>query len=98
MNIADLQEYQQKNRTRLKELRTRIDILEKRAGRAEADIQVRFDQKIGQIRGQHAQVKAKVDELRNARHETWTDEKSELDRAIDALSESIDYLARRMSV
>jgi chromosome segregation ATPase len=98
MNTADLQAYQQKNRTRLKELQSRLDILEKRTSRAEADIQVRYDQKLDQLRGQYAQAKGKLEDLESARHETWKDEKTELDRAIDTLSESIDYLARRISV
>jgi hypothetical protein len=59
----------------LEELRTRIDILEKRASKAEADIQVRFDQKMDQIRGQYAQAKDKLEDLGSAGHETWMDEK-----------------------
>jgi len=83
---------------RLKTIRTRIDTLEKRAGKAEADIRVRYDQKINQIRGQYAQVKEKLEELGKARHDVWLDQKTELDRAIETLSDAVDRVAHQISV
>ena len=92
------EDYQKKTETRLKKIRTRISTLEKMAGKAEADIEVRYDQKLDQVRGQYAQVKGKLEELEKTRQDAWVDQKTELDRAIDALSEAVDSMARQISV
>lgn len=92
------EDYQKKTETRLKKIRTRISTLEKRAGSAEADIEVRYDQKMDQIRGQYAQVKSKLEEMGKSADDDWGDLKTELDRAIDILSEAVDGMARQISV
>ncbi len=92
------EEYQKKTETRLKKIRTRISTLEKRAGSAEADIEVRYDQKMDQIRCQYAQVKSKLEEMGRASQADWVNLKTELDRAIDILSEAVDSMARQISV
>ena len=92
------EDYHQKTEIRLKKIRTRISTLEKRAGKAEADIEVRYDQKMDQIRGQYAQVKSKLEELGKTSQAAWQDHKTELDRAIDTLSEAVDSMARQISV
>jgi hypothetical protein len=51
-----------------------------------------------QIRGQYAQVKDKLEELGKARQDAWVEQKLELDRAIDTLSEAIDSMTGQISV
>lgn len=68
--------YQKKTELRLKKLRSRISTLEKRIGKAEADIEVRYDQKMDQNRGQYAQTKDKLEELEKASQEIWIDQKN----------------------
>lgn len=92
------EDYQKKAETRLKKIRTRINILEKRAAKAEADIEVRYDQKMDEIRGQYAQAKEKLEKLGKAAQDVWADQKKELDRTIDTLSEAVDMMARQVSV
>jgi hypothetical protein len=92
------EEYQKKTETRLKKIRTRISALEIRAGSAEADIEVRYDQKMDQVRGQYAQVKSKLEEMEKVSQADWVDLKTELDRAIDILSEAVDSMVRQISV
>ena len=91
------EDYQKKTETRLKKIRTNIITLEKQVKKAEADIEVRYDQKMEQLRGQYDQVKAKLEDLGQARQNTWADQKNELDRAIDVLSEAIDNLNHHIS-
>lgn len=91
------EDYQKKTETRLKKIRTRISTLEKRTESAEADIEVRYDQKMDQIRGQYAQVKSKLEEMAKASDDDWVDLKTELDRAINILSEAVDSMARQIS-
>jgi len=89
--------YQKTTELRLKKLRSKITAMEKRVGKAEADIEVRDDQKMDQIRGQYAQAKGKLEEVGQTSQDAWTDYKIELDRAIDALSEAIDDISRHIS-
>jgi len=98
MISSNFEDYREKTRTRLQKIRTRINTLEKQAAQAEADIAVRYDQKMDQIRGQYAQVKDKLEDLGRSRQVAWVDQKAELERAIEMVSESIDILSRQMSI
>jgi DNA repair exonuclease SbcCD ATPase subunit len=89
--------YQKKAAERLKRLKTKITTLEKQSKKAEADIEVRHDQKLSQIRGQYAQTKEKLSDLRKSTQEAWLDARAKLDDAIDSLEEAIDVIAYRIS-
>ena len=89
--------YQHKTELRLKKIRTRITSLEKKAEKTEADIKVRYDQKLSNVRGQYAQAKEKLDALSASTQETWFETKTVLDEAIGALEEAVDVMARRIS-
>lgn len=90
--------YQKETEIRLKKIRSRITSLEKRAAIAEADIEIRYGQKMDEIRGQYAQAKDKLAELDKASQAVWVDQKTELDRTIDTLSEAVEMIARQISV
>lgn len=92
------EDYQKKTKARLRKIRTRITTLEKKVANAEADIEVRYDQKMDQIRGQYAQTKDKLEELGRAGQDGWLNKKEELDRSIDILSEAVDNIARQISI
>jgi ribosomal protein L18E len=89
--------YQHKTTLRLKKIRTRISSLEKKAEKAEANIEVRHDQKLSHIRGQYAQVKEKLDVLNASTQEVWLEIKTVVDEALDALEEAVDVIAHRIS-
>lgn len=84
--------------TKLRKLRSQINLLEKQVTQAEADIAVRYEQKMDQIRGQYAQVKEKLEELGSSSETAWVGHKPELDRAIDQLSEAVEMMARQFTV
>jgi chromosome segregation ATPase len=90
--------YQRKTELRLKKIRTRITTLEKKADETEADIKVRHDQKLSQIRGHYAQSKENLNKLRKSGQEAWFELRIALDDAIEVLEESINDLSRRMSI
>jgi len=92
------EDYQRKTETKLKKIRTHIITLEKRIDKAEADIEVRYDQKMDQIRGQYAQAKEKLEELRESNQADWLDLQKGVDRAVNTLSEAVDIIARQISV
>lgn len=89
--------YQHKTELRLKKIRTRITSLEKRAGETEADIKIRHDQKLSQIRGHYTQTKEKLDEMKASTQEAWLELKAMVDEAIDALEEATNVMSRRIS-
>lgn len=82
----------------LNKLRSRITHLEKQAQKAEADIKVRYNQKLSQIRDQFAQVKRKLNALREYEQDDYLDLKTELEREIDALEEGIEAVSHHISV
>jgi hypothetical protein len=88
--------YQEDTKIRLKNIKTRITALERKADELKADIRVRYDQKLGQIRGQYAQSKEKLNDLMDSSREDWEASRTDLDKAIDVLEESIDIISRRL--
>jgi chromosome segregation ATPase len=85
--------HQHKKETQLKKIRTRITALEKKAEATEADIKVRHDQKLSQIRGQFAQIKEKLNELEKSTQE----DQVELSAMLDDLEEAIEVMSRQIT-
>jgi len=99
MSLPDAKDdYQKKTENRLKKIRTHITTLEKRVDKAEADIEIRYDQKMDQIRGQYAQAKSKLEELRTSNQADWLELRKGVDRAVKTLSEAVEVVARQISV
>lgn len=96
--ISRKKAYQQRTRTRLEVIQSRILKLESRAAKTDADIKVRFDQKLDEIRGQYAQTMEKLDELEKATTDSWLVLKSDVDEALNALSEAVDVIAQNVPV
>lgn len=96
--ISRKEHYQRQTETRLKKITAQISMLESRVGKAEADIKVRYNQKMNQIRGQYAQTKDKLGELGKTSDEDWLDVKTGVDKAINALSEAVDIMTHHISV
>lgn len=90
--------YRQRIWARLETIRSRVVKLEIQAANMEADVRVRFDQKLDEIRGQYAQTKEKLDELEKAATHSWLVLKSDVDEALNALSEAVDVIAQNMPV
>lgn len=61
----------QRTQASLEVIQSRILKLETRVAKTEADIRVRFDQKMDEIRGQYAQTKEKLGDLENVRTDSW---------------------------
>lgn len=89
--------YQRDTETRLKKIKTRITTLERKVDETKADIKVRHDQKLSQIRGQYAQSKEKLNELMQSSQEDWQEFKTKLDSAINALEEAIDIVSNQVT-
>ena len=89
--------YHHKTELRLKKIRTHITVLEKKAQETEADIKVRHDQKLNQIRGQYAQIKETFNKLGKSTQEAWRELRAMLDDSIDGLEEAINVMSRRIS-
>lgn len=90
--------YHQQIEARLKKLKTRIVVLEKQIEKMEADIKVRHDQKMSQIRGQYAQTKEKLEVLKESTQEVWFELRTVLDEAIQVLEEAVDVISHNLSI
>lgn len=90
--------YQQRTQARLEVIQSRILKLEKRVAKTEADIRVRFDQKMDEIRGQYAQTKEKLDDLENVTTDSWLDLKGDIDDALSTLNEAVEEVAQILPV
>jgi len=98
MPPKDIKEiYQHETALRLTKIKTRITALERKTDETTADIKVRHDQKLNQIRGQYAQSKEKLNTLMESSQEDWQEFRTKLDNAIDALEEAINIISRRIS-
>jgi hypothetical protein len=89
--------YQHDTEIRLNKIKTQITKLERKADETTADIKVRHNQKLSQIRGQYAQSKEKLNNLIESSQEDWHMFRTNLDEAIDVLEETINVMFRRIS-
>lgn len=97
MSSNEKETYQKKVEDRLKILQNHITALEKQIRKAEADIEIRYDQKLQQVRGQYVQTKEKLDELRESDLNEWPELKEGVEQALNALSEAVDRVDHHIS-
>jgi len=89
--------YQKNAEERLKKLKAQITSLDKQIRNAEADIEVRYEQKMQQIHGQSAQAKEKLDALRESTQNEWLTLEAGVEQALNTLNEAVDSVKHHIS-
>jgi multidrug resistance efflux pump len=79
--MNDKQAYEKKLQARYDEWSAEIDKLKAKADSAEADLQLKYQQKIGELTAMQEAAGDKLDELKNSSSDAWQDLKSGADAA-----------------
>jgi chromosome segregation ATPase len=85
----------QKLKAQLDEGNAEIDKLEAKAGRAEADVKIRYQEEIEKLRQQQQSAQAKLEELQQANEDAWEDLKDGVVGAWDSLKGAFEKAKSR---
>jgi len=88
--MADREAYVQKIKAKIDELDAKIDQLEARVRSAGADMKVKYDDQIAEIRGRRDKARQKLQTAKEASGGAWKEMKEGVDKAVDALKEAYE--------
>lgn len=87
--MSDRDLYIKKMKAKLDEWNADIAKLEAKADGAEADMKIKYNEKITVLKGQREEAAAKLMELRNASEDAWEEIKAGLENAWDSLDKAV---------
>jgi small-conductance mechanosensitive channel len=87
--------YRQKCEAELKELDARLDLLESRAEKAEAEAKIGYSEQIYELREKRDNLKKSIAGLKEATGEAWTEMKQHVEEAVADLKTALDVAATR---
>ena len=87
--------YRQKREAELKELNARLELLESKADKAKAELKIGFDEQIYELKEKRDNLKGKIDELKEASGEAWSDMTKGVEEAVTDLKTALDVAATR---
>ena len=87
--MSDRDAYIQKMKAKLDEWTADIAKLEAKADGAEADMKIKYNEKIDALKEQREEAAAKLMEVRNASEEAWEDIKVGLENAWDSMGNAV---------
>ncbi|WP_018123164.1 hypothetical protein [Desulfovibrio oxyclinae] len=93
--MSNREEYVQKMKAKLDELNAEVSRLEAKAKGAEADLRVKYDDEIKQLKERREEAKVKLAEFQQAGDSAWQDLKIGLQGAWDILDEAIKSASAR---
>ncbi len=83
-------------KTQLDETNAMLDELEKKAAKASADAQAKYEEQIAKIQEQSKEAQAKLSELAKAGEENWKEMVAEAEKLRDAFLHSINYFRSQL--
>ena len=81
--------YQEKVETQLKEWGAKIDELKAKAEKSKADLKIKYEEQIEELRRKQEEVKGKLSEIKGSGGEAWEDLKAGVERALGDLNNAI---------
>ena len=82
--------YVEKIKAKIDELDAKIDGLDAKVRAATADIKIKYEAQIAEMRGKRDKARQKLQEINQAKEGAWEEMKDGMGKAIDALKEAFD--------
>jgi chromosome segregation ATPase len=80
--------YIKKFNARIQELQADLDKLDAKAHKSEADMRIKYENEINQLKQKQTEAQAKLEEIKNASEDAWTEFKAGADKAYEDLKSS----------
>jgi hypothetical protein len=93
--MSEKKAYQDKMEAQLREWQAKIDVLKAKADKAKAEQQVKYYEKIENLRVKKKAADAKLAELRRAGEGAWGDIKTGMEKAWKDLTESVEEATKK---
>ncbi|MEL6744607.1 MAG: coiled coil domain-containing protein [Pseudomonadota bacterium] len=89
--------YVEKIQARLNQWDTEIENLKSKAAEASADAKIEYERQVDELQGMQKETQAKLDELRAAGDDAWTDLKAGVENAWDSLERASHKIVERFA-
>ena len=93
--MTNREAYIKKMKAKLDEWNADIAKIEAKAESAEADLKIKYNQKIDELKQQREKATTQLHELQNSGDEAWEDIKAGLDKAWDSLGNAVNSALSR---
>ncbi len=88
--MADREAYVQKIKAKIDELDAKIDQMEAKVRSTTADMKLKYEDQIAEIRGKRDNARQKLQSVKEAGGGAWKEMKEGMDKAVDALKEAYE--------
>jgi DNA repair exonuclease SbcCD ATPase subunit len=88
--MDDKELYREKLEAKIKELKTRVELLEAKAAQIKAESELEFNKHLAELRQKRDALQGKLDEIKKSGGEAWQDLRSGMEKATDELKQAID--------
>lgn len=90
INEKTVDAYKQKAKAQIKEMQAKMQILEASAEKADADMRVKYQKKLGEWKSRFNDIEMKLNELSSSSEDAWDDVRDGIDSAMSELGDAIN--------
>jgi len=97
INENTIDAYKQKTRAKIKEMKAKMQILEASAEKAGADMRIKYQKNLEEWKSRFDEVEMRLNELSSSTGNAWDDMRSDIDAAVNELSDAIESAKMRFT-
>ena len=97
VNEKTLDAYKQKVRAQIKEMRTKMQMLEAGAEKTSADMRIEYQKNMSDWKSRFKDVETKLDKLSDSTEKSWDDIRSGIDTSMKELRKSIENATKQFN-
>ena len=97
INESTLDAYKQKVRAQLKEMKAKMQMLETRAEKSNADIRIKYQKNISDWKSRFKDIEMKLDKLSDSAEKSWDEIRSGIDTTMEDLRKSIENATKQIN-
>lgn len=97
VNEKTLDAYKQKVRAQIKEMKTKMHMLEADVEKNNADMRIKYQKNMSDWKSRFKDVEMKLDKLSNSAEKSWDEIRSGIDTTIEDLRKSIENAKKQIN-
>ena len=97
INEKTLDAYKQKVRAQIKEMKAKMQMLEARAEKSDANIHIKYQKNMNDWKSRFNDVETKLDKLSDSAEKSWDDIQSGIDTSLKDLRKAIESATKQFN-
>lgn len=97
INENTLDAYRQKVRAQIKEMKAKMQMLEARAEKSNADIRIKYQKNMNDWKSRFNEVETKLEKLSDSAEKSWDEIQTGIDTSMKDLRKSIESAAKQFN-